>query len=66
MGGLAVQIYPWSLYPIIGKPSLTREAFFSENIFPEKLDKYKIIGSSRYSGSETFHARVRTTRRETE
>lgn len=30
----------WKLYPIIGKPSLTREAFFSENISPEKLDKY--------------------------
>ena len=30
----------WSLYPIIGTPELTREAFFSKDIPPEKLNKY--------------------------
>ena len=30
----------WSLYPIIGKPKLTREAFFSEDILPDTLDEY--------------------------
>lgn len=30
----------WSLYPIIGKPKLTREAFFSADISSEKLDGY--------------------------
>jgi alpha-beta hydrolase superfamily lysophospholipase len=30
----------WSLYPVIGKPKLTREAFFSKDISPEKLKEY--------------------------
>ncbi len=30
----------WSLYPIIGKPKLTREAFFSMNISPDTLAEY--------------------------
>ena len=30
----------WSLYPIIGKPALCREAFFSEDISNENLDTY--------------------------
>ena len=30
----------WSLYPIIGTPELTREAFFSKDILAEKLDRY--------------------------
>lgn len=29
-----------SLYPIIGSPALTREAFFSEDISPERLNAY--------------------------
>jgi pimeloyl-ACP methyl ester carboxylesterase len=29
-----------SLYPIIGKPKLTQEAFFSEDILPERLNRY--------------------------
>lgn len=29
-----------SLYPVIGSPGLTREAFFSSGILPEKLDGY--------------------------
>ncbi len=30
----------WSLYPIIGTPSLTREAFFSKDMPTEKIDRY--------------------------
>jgi pimeloyl-ACP methyl ester carboxylesterase len=30
----------WSLYPIIGKPGLTREAFFSEDISSDTLNGY--------------------------
>jgi alpha-beta hydrolase superfamily lysophospholipase len=30
----------WSLYPIIGNPSLTREAFFSMDIQPDTLSRY--------------------------
>ena len=30
----------WSLYPIIGKPALCREAFFSADISNENLDAY--------------------------
>ncbi|MDM8553662.1 alpha/beta fold hydrolase [Desulfococcaceae bacterium HSG7] len=30
----------WSLYPIIGTPNLTREAFFSKDISPDKLNMY--------------------------
>jgi hypothetical protein len=30
----------WSLYPIIGTPELTREAFFSKDIPSEDLNKY--------------------------
>ena len=30
----------WSLYPIIGKPKLTREAFFSASIPPDILNGY--------------------------
>jgi alpha-beta hydrolase superfamily lysophospholipase len=30
----------WSLYPIIGKPNLTRDAFFSKDISPDKLNGY--------------------------
>jgi len=30
----------WSLYPIIGKPKLTNEAFFSADIPPDKLNGY--------------------------
>jgi pimeloyl-ACP methyl ester carboxylesterase len=30
----------WSLYPIIGKSEFAQQAFFSENILPEKLNSY--------------------------
>ncbi|MBW2181184.1 MAG: alpha/beta fold hydrolase [Deltaproteobacteria bacterium] len=30
----------WSLYPIIGKPALTQEAFFSPDIQPDMLNRY--------------------------
>ena len=30
----------WSLYPLIGKPKLTREAFFSMDILPDTLNGY--------------------------
>jgi pimeloyl-ACP methyl ester carboxylesterase len=30
----------WRLYPIVGKPHLAREAFFSKDIAPEKLTSY--------------------------
>jgi pimeloyl-ACP methyl ester carboxylesterase len=30
----------WSLYPIIGTPSLTQEAFFSKEMPTEKIDRY--------------------------
>jgi len=30
----------WSLYPLIGKPKLTREAFFSMDILPDTLNEY--------------------------
>ncbi len=30
----------WSLYPIIGTPNLTKEAFFSSEISPGKLNEY--------------------------
>ena len=29
----------WSLYPLIGKPKLTREAFFSMDILPDTLNE---------------------------